>query len=147
MAKNNSANQLVGMMEEWFSKLPALPKKWNEVIVSVTPWIALVFGVLGVGVALTAFGVLAAFSPFIALGSGIGAAGNGIVSSLLFLASSALMLLAFPGTRAHKIGGWNLLFYSELIALVSSVIVFNFGGVIGNLIGFYILFQIKSYYK
>lgn len=147
MAKSNDVNQLIGTVEEWFSKLPPLPKKWNEVIVKITPWIALIFGVLGVFTALAAVGVLTVLAPFVAVGSGAGAASSGIIGSVLFLISSALLLLAFPGTKARKMHGWNLLFYSEVVSLISSVIAFSFGGVIGNLIGFYILFQIKSHYK
>ncbi len=147
MAKSNDVNQLIGTVEEWFSKLPPLPKKWNEVIVKFVPWISLIFGGLGVLVALASFGILTVLAPFVALGYGAGAASSGIIGSVLFLISSALMLLAFPGTKAHKIHGWNLLFYSYVVSLISSVIAFSFGGVIGDLIAFYILFQIKSHYK
>ena len=147
MAKGNDVNQLVDSVGDWFEKLPPLPKKWNEVIVKIVPWISLIFGALGVLTALAAFGILTVLAPFVAVGSGAGAASSGIIGSLLFLISSALMLLAFPGTRARKKHGWNLLFYSEVVSLVSSVIAFSFGGVIGNLIAFYILFQIRSHYK
>lgn len=147
MAKSNDVNQLIGTVEEWFSKLPPLPKKWNEVIVGITPWVALVFGVLGVLVSLAAFGILTFLAPFAVMGYGAGAASSGIIGSVLFLISSALLLLAFPGTKARKMQGWNLLFYSEVVSLISSVVAFSFGGVVGSVIGFYILFQIKSFYK
>ncbi len=146
MAKSD-ANQLIGMAEEQFKKLPPLPKQWNEVIVKITPWIALVFGVLGVLASLAAVGLLTFLAPFVALGGGIGTATNGIIGSVLALVSSALLLAAFPGTKANKMSGWNMLFYSEVVSLVASVVAISVGGVIGNLIGFYILFQIKSYYK
>jgi hypothetical protein len=58
------------------------------------------------------------------------------------------MVVAFPKLKAHKAEGWQLLFWVELINLVSIIV---FGGIIpaiiGGLIGFYILFQIKSYYR
>ncbi|PIZ97017.1 MAG: hypothetical protein COX79_03875 [Candidatus Levybacteria bacterium CG_4_10_14_0_2_um_filter_36_16] len=58
-----------------------------------------------------------------------------------------LLLMAFPGTKARKMSGWNLLFWSEAVSAVSAVVSMAFGGVVGAAIGFYILFQIKSHYK
>ena len=147
MASNNSANQIINTVEEWYSKLPPLPRSWTEVIVKITPWIALVFGILGVLGSIAAFGILTVLSPFVALGGGVGAATNGVIGSLLALVSSGLLLAAFPGTRAGKMSGWNMLFYSEVVSLVSSVVFFSVGGVVGALIGFYILFQIKTHYR
>ncbi|HVZ11448.1 MAG TPA: hypothetical protein VG965_00275 [Patescibacteria group bacterium] len=146
MAKTD-VNQIIDTVEEFYKKMPPLPKKWNEAIVSITPIIALVFGVIGILVAIAALGVTSMLSPLIAIGAGVGVATNGIVGSLLYLIASALLLAAYSGTKAKKIGGWNFLFYSEAVTIISSLIAFNLGGVIGNLIAFYVLFQIKPYYK
>lgn len=147
MAQKNQVNEIIGMMEEWFSKLPALPTNWREVLVKVTPWIALIFGVLGVVLSLLGLGVLAFLSPFVFMAGGWGAATGGPVAAVLWLASSALMLLAYKGLSQRKLGGWNFLFWSEVVSLVSSVVLFSVTGVLGALVGFYLLFQIKSYYK
>ncbi|HVT01518.1 MAG TPA: hypothetical protein VHE53_04810 [Patescibacteria group bacterium] len=146
MAKTD-ANQIIGMVEEQYKKLPPLPKKWNEVIVKIMPIIALVFGVLGVVGSLAAVGILTFLAPFVALGSGVGMASSGVIGAVLALVSSALLLAAFPGTKDHKINGWNLLFWSETVSLVANIVAFSLGGVVGSLIGYYILFQIKSFYK
>ncbi len=146
MAKTD-ANQLIEMMEVQFKKLPPLPKNWTEVIVKITPWISLVFGILGVVTAVAAFGILTFLAPFVALGAGVGQAGNGVIGSLLFLVSSALLLASFPGTKAHKMSGWTFLFWSEVVNVVSNVVSLSLGGLVGAAIAFYILFQIKSYYK
>jgi hypothetical protein len=134
------------MVGEWYSKLPPLPRNWNEVIVKITPWVALIFGVLGVLGSLAAVGILTFLAPFVAMGAGVGQATGGVVGSVLALVASALMVAAFPGTNARKVAGWNLLFWSEIVSLVSSVVFFSVSGVIGVLIGLYILFQIKSFY-
>ncbi len=142
--------QLVVTMEGWFSKLPALPREWKEVIVKVTPWIALIFGVFGVLGGISALGILSVFSPFAVLGGGVGGAqavGMGVLASILLLVSSALMLIAFPGTNARKEAGWNFLFWSQAVSVVSAVLSFSPVGVLLSGVGFYILFQIKSYYK
>ncbi len=146
MADKKSTN-VVAMMEEWFSKLPSLPKNWQEVIVKVTPWIALIFGVLGVLVSLVGVGLLTALAPFVLLGGGIGRASGGIIGAVLALVSSVLLLAAFPGTKKGQMGGWKMLFYSEVVSLVSALVAISPSGVLGSAIGFYILFQIKSYYK
>lgn len=147
MAKSNGLNQLVDTMEGWYSKLPSLPKKWVETLVMITPWVALVFGILGVLALLAALGVLTALSPFMVLGAGVGATTGSLIGTGLALVSSVLLLMAFPGTKARKMSGWNLLFWSEMVNVLSAVAAFSIGGVVGAAIGFYILFQIKSSYK
>lgn len=134
-------------MEDWFDKLPALPENATDVLVRITPWIALIFGLLGVLGSLAGLGILTALSPFVMLGNGIGGTATSLLTAVLSLVSSALLLAAFPGTKAHKIGGWNLLFWSEAVSTVSSVLLLSLTGVIGAFIGFYLLYQIKRYYR
>lgn len=147
MAKANGLNQLVDTMEGWYSKLPSLPKQWVDTLVMITPWVALVFGILGVLALLAALGVLTALSPFMLLGAGVGAATGSLIGTGLALVSSVLLLMAFPGTKARKMSGWTLLFWSEAVSVLSAVVSFSLGGVLGAAIGFYILFQIKNSYK
>lgn len=126
----------IKMLEEWFSKLPPLPVNVKDILVKIAPWVSLVFGALGVLGILGAIGILAAFSPTM------------MVGAVLALVSSVLMLVAFPGLRDRKMAGWQWSFYSQLASVVSSLVALNFvGALIGALIGFYLLFQIKSYYK
>ncbi|OGH17175.1 MAG: hypothetical protein A3C30_03220 [Candidatus Levybacteria bacterium RIFCSPHIGHO2_02_FULL_40_18] len=147
MAQNNSVDQLIKQMEDWFSKLPALPNNWRDVIVTITPWLALIFGIIGVLGSLAAVGILTFLAPFMILGGGVGVASGGIIGALLALVASVLLVMAFPGTRDRKMSGWRLLFFSEVVSIISSVVAFSAGGVVGALVGFYILFQIKSHYK
>ncbi|HSD98739.1 MAG TPA: hypothetical protein VLB73_03505 [Patescibacteria group bacterium] len=136
------------MMEEWFGKLPSLPKGGRDVLAQVAPWFALIFGVLGVLAGLGGLGILSVLSPMMLLGSGLGTTANTLLSVAIALVGSVLMLVAFPGLKKRKMQGWNLLFWSEAVSFVSSLVAFSFvGGVIGALIGFYLLYQIKSYYK
>lgn len=136
------------MMEEWFNKLPSLPKGGRDVLVAITPWVALVFGILGVLVGLGGLGILSVLSPLMLLGSGVSSTTGSLLSIAVALVSSVLMLVAFPGLKAKKRQGWTLLFWSQVVALVSSLVALSFvGGIIGAVIGFYLLYQIKSYYK
>lgn len=141
-------DELVKTMEQWFDKLPQLPANVREVLVKIAPWLALVFGVLGVLASLAATGLMAALSPFMVLGGGVGAATGGVVGAVLALVGSVLELASFPGLKDRKMSGWKLAFYSEAVGVISSVVALNLvGAVISAAIGFYLLFQIKSYYK
>ena len=148
--KPNSAKGLVESLEKLFEKAPVLPKNAKDMIVQFAPWIALIFGILGVLGALGGLGLLTVFSPVALLGGvqGVSSYGTGFVSALIWLGSSVMMLLAYPGLKANKIGGWNLMFWSEIVSVVGSVISLNIvGAAISALIGLYLLFQVKSYYK
>src|SRR5436189_126197 len=120
MANNKSTKEFMDMMEAWFSKLPALPKDVNEIIVKITPWVALIFGIFGVLGSVAVFGASAVLAPINALSGGVtgmGQASGGMVWALLALLSSALMVAAFPGTNKRKMNGWTLLFYSKVVGV------------------------------
>jgi len=147
MAKTNTMQGWMDKMEDWFLKLPSLPKSATDVLVRITPWIALIFGILGILGSLAGLGILTALSPFVMMGNGIGGTATSLLTAVLSLVSSALLLAAFPGTKAHKMQGWKMLFWSEVVSTISSILLISLTGVIGAFIGFYLLYQIKNYYK
>ena len=146
MAQTKTLN-LVASVEDVYKKLPALAPSVREFIVTITPWLALIFGVLGVLASLSAFGLSAVFSPFAAMAGGVGLATGLLVAAVLGLVESVMMLVASPSLFKRKMAGWNLMFWSEVVAVVAAVISFSVVGVLVSLIAFYFLFQIKSYYK
>lgn len=148
--KTTHSHGLVETLEKFFASAPALPKNAKEVIVNITPLLAIIFGILGILGAIGGLGLLTASSPLMFFGGaeGVSAYGGGFIAALFWLASSALLVAAFPGTSARKSNGWNMLFWSEIISVAGSLVSLSFvSGIIGGLIGFYLLFQIKSYYK
>ncbi len=147
MDKKNSANQLESMLEEWFKKLPPLPANAVDTIFKITPVIALVFGILGVLLSIGGLGVLSFLAPLAVIGGAAPHYGLGIIATVGWLISSVMMLMAYPGLKAGKIGGWNLLFWSQVVSVVTAIIGISITSVIGAAIGFYILFQLKSKYK
>lgn len=148
MAKSSTVT-MIDTVGEWYAKLPNLPKNIQEVLVKIAPWAALIFGILGVLAGIVGLGVLTVFAPFAMLGGaqGVKVAGAGIWAAVMLLLSSGLMLAAFPSLRKGKAAGWNLLFWSETVTIVSSVLAFSLSGILFDLIGFYILFQIRTYFK
>ncbi len=133
----------IKMLEDLFAKAPALPKNIQEVLVQITPIFALIFGILGIIAGLSWFGS----APIIAF-IGVRPGFLTLLTGVLTIAASVILLLAYSKVKARKMEGWRLLFWSEVVNLLSSLVV---GGIvsviIGALIGFYLLFQIKSYYK
>jgi hypothetical protein len=143
-------------------QLPAGVKEW---IVKYGPWIALVGGILAIlFVVPTFFAALAVTSYSSAVLGGVyGAAvmasvGPMFYISLVVLALQLIILfVSVPMLLKRQRKGWMLVFYSEVISLVYTVLntfsygYFNFGtllgGLIGAAIGFYFVFQIRSYYK
>jgi len=142
MAENKTANDLIKWMEDLFKKLPNLPTGGREVLVKIAPWIALIFGILGIIAGIVALG----FSPLAMLG-GLNSSFIVLLTGVVAIVSSVLMLMAYPKLAKKEYKGWVLLFYSEVVGVVSAILSLSIGSIIGVIIGFYLIFQIKSYYK
>jgi|SRR5579872_2932645 len=146
MSKSNRINndKIISITENWFKNTPDLPTGIKEILVIITPWIALVFGIISVIGSLIVIRSL--FMPSVS-----GSSGLSPISALLGLVSSILLAAAFPGTKSRRLEGWTFLYWSQMVSVVNILINFNLAAVISAIIsfiiGFYLLFQIKSYYK
>lgn len=142
-----------------------LPANIKDLLVKLAPWLALLSGILGI---LGAIGLWSAAHMVNEMTSFYGAYSpaytqavnqmNAVfwIALIMDLIFSGLALLAFPGLKARKKVGWNLMFYSTLLSIVYSIVsgfYYNtgivsslIGAVIGAVIGFYILFQVRSRY-
>jgi hypothetical protein len=149
MAKNNTAD-IVKTLEDLYKNVPNLPNNIREALAKIAPILSLVFGILGI-----LSGVFAVTASPIAAFGGYHAGSMVFLTGLLTIASSALMLAAYPKLKKNQYTGWTYLFWAECINIVSSLVGGLFtnpvstliGAVIGAAIGFYILFQIKPYFK
>ena len=148
MAKSTTSS-LVQTLEDFYKKAPALPPNAREALVKIAPILSLIFGILGIIVGIVGVLSLSVLAPLALLVSRHGTGyGGGFIAALTLLVSSGLMLAAYPGVKAHKMKGWEMLFWSEVVSIVGSIIQLDIvSAIISGLIGFYILFQIKSYYK
>ena len=136
-------------LEPLFQKTPHLPHHLRETIASIAPWLALIGGVFGI---VTVWGagalsILLSFSFF-----GMGSEFLWMLALLILLAASILDLLAFSPLRARSKRGWNLLFYGVLLQAVSTVANLligyaSLGGIIGLLIGLWLLFEMRGLYR
>ena len=146
MATKQSSD-IISILEVYFMKLPPLSKEVKAKIASILPWLALIFGILGVVVSFLATIGLLGLAPMMAVGGGVGFTVNALIGVLLGLISSGLLLAAYPGVKANKYQGWKLLFWSELVGAVSSLLSLALPGILIAALGLYILFQVKSLYK
>jgi hypothetical protein len=151
MAKsaNSSASlkDLESQLELYFGKkAPPIPANLKELIVKFAPWITLILMILLAPVILAALGLSAVLLP-VSVFAGSSSGLMGMISLIGSIAVLVLELVALPGLFKRQLQGWRFLYYSVLVNAVVSLVSFNIiGGIIGTLLGLYILFQIKSYY-
>ena len=120
-----------------------IPDAGRELIVKFGPWITVVLLVLTLPFILVLLGLGTLGLPFL----GVPYAASFGLTAIFVLAYFALMIFALPGLFARKRSGWNLIFYAELLMIVTSLLSGNiFGAIIGGLIGLYILFQVRGLY-
>ena len=148
---------LVKPLEAQFAKFPVLPVGGREFIVNITPWVALILGVLsilGFALSILGLGALTALAP-VGAASKVGLTGIWLIPSVIGLVEGVLWLLAYKPLKNRALRGWNLLFWITLLGLVSSLVttfaIFSTFSLVWVLIWLvvelYFLFQIKSYYK
>lgn len=145
---NASLTNLENTLKVYFvDKAPfQLPPAAKEFIVQFGPWITLVLLILALPVLFAALGLTAFLTPFAAMGGG--RSGIGLLSVVLSIVALVLEAMALPGLFRRSKSGWNLLFYSTIVSAVDNLVNLNIAGlIVGLLIGWYFLFQVRSYYK
>lgn len=140
--------QLESTLELYFGKkAPAMPENVKESLVKYGPYLTAILMFMALPIILGLLGLGAALSPFAYMGGyrfGLGFTFN----SLFTVAILVMQGLALPALFKRQKSGWNFMYYVALLQVVENLLRFDLGAlVIGSLISFYILFQIKSYYK
>jgi len=141
---------LESTLELYFNKkAPSLPSNVKEIIVKYSPYLILIsiicilpvfFGLLGLSTML----LPASFYGY----GGVGYGAKFTISTLFSLISLVISVVALPGMFKRSEKSWRLIFYGSLVSFVSNLISFNLGSlIIGSAISWYVLFQVKSYYK
>ena len=141
-------------MEEYLvHKAPfQIPMAGKEFLVKVAPYITIIFLIIALPIVFAALGLTAFLAPFAMMGAygyyGWGA--MAIVSFAVTLLAMLLELIALPGLFKRTYKGWKYLFYAQIVSLISGLISWSsgiLGTLLGALIGFYLLFQVKEMYK
>lgn len=148
---NKTLAQLETTLELYFvKKAPALPTNIKEIIVKIAPYLTIISLVLTIPAILVLFGLGSVATMLAPMGgvqtvTGLPTMWLGIV---LLIPVVILEAMAIPGLFARKATGWRFMYYAQLVGVVSNLASLNImGAIIGAIIGFYFLFQIKSHYK
>lgn len=128
-----------------------LPDSIKEIIVKVAPYLVILGVVLGVPLVLAAFGLGFLVAPFTFL---LGPAYafnyslNYVLSMVFFSGALIIEILAIPGLFKRQRKGWEYIFYASLINGVSGLLAGGlFSTVFSTLISWFLLFQVREYYK
>jgi len=128
-------------------KAPAMPENIKEFIVKYSPYLSIIMLVLALPAILFAFGLSTLAMPFAYVG-GLHTGFTFSFTALISLAALVLEVIAIPGLFKRTKQSWQYMFYASLLTLLSSLLSLSLGSlIIGGAISFYILFQIKSFYK
>jgi len=128
-------------------KAPTMPENIKELIVKYSPYLSIIMLVLTLPAILFAFGITGLIMPF-AYANSFRTGFSFSFSALISLVAMALEIAAIPGLFKRTKKSWEYLFYASLVGLLSSLLSLNLSSlIIGGVISFYILFQVRSYYK
>lgn len=145
---NEKVAGLIGSLDRFFIKLPHLPKKVRLLINKIVPFLALVFGLVGlVATLITGFFLLLAL---MSLDVEILWSISG--SFILVLFSTLFLLKSFKPLRHGNAVGWIYLFWAQILEVINFVINSftvenNFWlGLVSLIVSFYLLFEIGQFY-
>lgn len=141
-------DQLEAFLDEYMiKKAPfAIPLGGKEFIVTISPYLIIIFAIMALPFIFVGLGLSVFFAP-VALLAGHNTFGAfiGLVFAIITL---IVEVVAIPGLFARTKKAWRLVFYASIISLLGSILTFNIvSGVIGAIIGWYILFQVKELYR
>ena len=131
-------------------KAPSMPANVKELFVRFAPWVTLVLLLITLPAVLIALGLGALAAPLAFLiGPGYGVSyGVTYTLGMIILGVSVLLeALSIPGLFKRSRQGWRFAYYATIVSVVGNLIGLNIvSALVGAVVGFYILFQIRSYY-
>ena len=164
---NDLISQFSKTLEPIFKNLPPLPKGAKDWFAKAWPILVIIAAVLQLLAAWSLWHVghlvnsLVTYTNALSRIYGTGVTVNNLGFfywvSLIFLVVDAIILfMAYPGLKARRLAGWNMLFLGAVVNVLYGVLTAfdsNYGGVgqliltlIASAVGFYLLFQVRSYY-
>ena len=155
--KNTDLKQALGQLEDILEvylvkKAPfSIPEKWKELIVQFAPYLTILGIIVSVPTVLAVLGLGALVSPFTAFLGPRYALSYGFNYVLSMIALAVVIVfeaLAIPGLFKREEKAWRFLFYASLVNVVSGFFSGDWVGmIVGALLSWYVLFQVKEYYK
>ncbi len=149
-------SQLEALLDEYMvKKAPfTLPKDAKEFIAKVSPYLIIIFAIMALSFIFFTLGLSAFVAPFAMMGGygyglGLSWSFGTIIALVVSIISVVIELMAVPGLFKRTKSSWRLLFYASIVSLIGGILSINglVGAIIGAIIGWYILFQVKELYK
>jgi hypothetical protein len=144
---NDTFNQLDGYAEQLRVKLPLAPPGLLDGYMRFAPWIAIIFGVLGILVSLVALVGSTILGPLLVMFGSPGTGFGLIVGSLFALASAVLEFIGGWMMLQRKATGWWLLAIGLVVSLLSSLVHASVVSLIVLLLIGYVHLQVKPNYR
>jgi hypothetical protein len=148
---DQKAMEMADKVGKVFEGVPHLPKGLVDFLVKITPWLVVLGGVLSVLGGLSSIlgnGLnQALFTNYLGLNRTYF-----IITGIFSLVLGGLYLMAFKPLKDLKKEGWMYLFWAQVVGVVQSVVMMVYvgggflGTVIGLMIGFYLLYEVKKSY-
>src|SRR3989339_1546563 len=139
-------DQLDKILSEYLiKKAPALPKEFKEFLVKIAPFFAILAVVFGLPAILTVFGLGAFMTPL----AWVAGAHTGIywIFWAVGLVQIILAGMSIKPLFARAGHGWRLMYYSQLLGIITSLGNFNIMSLVFTVFSLYLLYQVKSSYK
>lgn len=133
----------------WYKSFPEMPKGLTEFCVKLAPYLAIISAIISLFFAP----IVALISiAFITTKTSSVIFFSTLILSVLFFLSGIILFPAYSLLKKRAQNGWLLLFWAEAVMALETVIRIIFGqtkivSLFGTALVFYILFQMRSYYK
>lgn len=147
----NIIGKLETILDEYMvKKAPfALPLGLKEFLATIAPYLVILSVIFSVPALLAILGLSAVFAPVAMMGGyGYGWGPGVMISLAVMVITIILYVMAIKGLFKRTKASWRLLFYVSIVQLVGGVLALNLiSALVGAVIGWYILFQMKELYK
>lgn len=122
----------------------ALPNGLKELLVKLAPYFAILGVIFSLPIILGVFGFTLFTLPFVAVGYD----GYKYIFSVIFAVVSVVFeIILIPELFKRTKKAWTIMFYFSVVNAIINLLRFDLGGlIIGSLISFYFLFQLRSKY-
>jgi hypothetical protein len=146
---NDTFGQLDGYAEQLRVRLPAAPPGLLDGYMRFVPWLALIFGILGVifSLLLMIFGAVLAPLMLFAGASGVSAGGALYLALIVNLITAGIEAVGGYLMLQHRATGWWLLALGLVVSLLTNLVHASIIGLVVFALISYIHLQVKPNYR
>jgi uncharacterized integral membrane protein len=145
----SGTSQWDAYVDDFRTKLPVAPLGLTTFYVRWAPWVAIVFGAIGLFLLLIVSIIGVAFLPFLAMAGaeGISAGGSALVALVVGIAIAALELVGGYLMLKRSLTGWWILGLSIALGAINNLFHVAILGLLISLAIAYVHIQVKPQYK